>query len=288
MDAVYPPGKTTTGAAAPLVIPRLWSMNKVEPVPTEWLTFAEHDGSPLHLRFYHSERACAPCVIVIHTGGWYNGTPDEFIEFNSALAHRGYAVAAIEHRFAPQWTWPAQREDALDALRFLRARADQLGIDASRFVLFGRSAGAQIAEATAYAAHDPSIRGVIAFYGPADMFLAYRYARSNDILNSLKLVRDFMGGSPEEQPDRFVSASSIRLASKESPPTLLLHGRRDELVWHLQSERLAFQLQDQGARVAFLSLDWATHAFDYSLNGPGGQISLWAVTRFLDSVTATH
>jgi len=76
------------------------------------------------------------------------------------------------------------------------------------------------------------------------------------------------------------------LVQPNSPPTLLLHGARDELVWVRQSRRLAAVLQRKQARYLYLEFPWATHAFDFNFNGPGGQISRYAVLNFLKNVTA--
>jgi acetyl esterase/lipase len=89
-------------------------------------------------------------------------------ELNDWLARQGYAVASIDYRLCPEHKWPAQREDLLEAIEFLRAHATALGIDQAQFVLLGRSAGGQIATATAYWQHDPTIRGVVALYPPTD------------------------------------------------------------------------------------------------------------------------
>ena len=273
-------------ATQPFSWRKLWVSPALEPVPVETLSFSEHDGAKLFLRFYRSHtRTSAPCVLVIHGGGWENGSPDEFVAFNHHLARAGYAVAALQYRFAPRWPWPAQRDDVLEALRFLESRAQTLGIDPTQFVLLGRSAGGQIAESVAYGAHDSAIRGCIAFYAPADMHFSYEFARDDDILSSPKVVRQFMGGTPEEARASYDSASPILLASASSPPTLLLHGQRDELVWYLQSHRLARRLQELGVPHCFVHLPWATHAFDFNLYGPGGQISTYAVDRFLRNVT---
>jgi acetyl esterase/lipase len=256
-------------------------------VSAEVVPFAEHDGDPLSFHFYRAvAQSAAPCVIVLHTGGWNGGSWDEFQAFNSHLARRGYAVAVVDYRLAPRWQWPAQRDDVLDAVRVLRERAAEFGVDPTRFVLLGRSAGGQIAEAVGYGSEFTGLRGVIAFYAPADMFLAFEYARSDDILNSLKLLRDYLGGDPAERAEVYRNASGIGLVNSASPPTLLLHGRRDELVWFRQSERLAARLTAAGVPNSLIALDWATHAFDYNPHGPGGQLSTRAVDHFLDSVTA--
>jgi acetyl esterase/lipase len=253
----------------------------------ERLEFARHGDLALGLYFYRSANASPlPTVVVIHGGGWNGGSPEEFEAFNRRLAQAGYAVAAIEYRLAPQWPWPAQREDTLDALRFLRTHAGELGLDATRTVLLGRSAGGQIAEAVAYGAHDLSIRGCIAFYSPADLDFAYRYSEPDDILNSRQLLVDYTGGTPEEVPAVYAGGSGIALATSDSCPTLLMHGRNDPLVWNRQSERLDARLSELKVPHYFLELGWATHGFDFNPHGPGGQLSAYAVLHFLARVTA--
>ena len=63
-------------------------------------------------------------------------------------------------------------------MAYLRANATGLGIDPGRFVLVGRSAGGQMALATAYAAPDPGVRGAVAIYPPTDFRLTGTCRRS--------------------------------------------------------------------------------------------------------------
>jgi acetyl esterase/lipase len=227
----------------------------------------------------------APCVMVIHGGGWNGGDRAEFAPFNRWLAGKGYAVAAISYRLAPKDPWPAQRDDIAASIAFLKERADSLGIDATKLILLGRSAGGHLAEAAAYTFRDPGIRGVIALYSPADVHFAWEFARDDDVLKSPQLLKDFLGGTPETVRDAYDSASPIRFVNGNTPPTLLIHGQLDTLVWHRQSERLAAKLTEANVPHAFVSLPWATHAFDYNLHGPGGQITTFSVEWFLAAVT---
>jgi acetyl esterase/lipase len=246
-----------------------------------------HFSEGLALDFYAPAlRAArlAPCVIVVHGGGWDSGERTQFASFNHALAARGFAVAAIDYRLAPAFTWPAQRDDLLAAIAFLKTHAAELGLDPARLVLFGRSAGGQIAEAVAYSSGDPAIRGAIAFYAPADLEFAWTYAREDDVLKSPGLMHQFLGGTPAKAPAAFRSASGYLAVTPHSPPTLLLHGQLDPLVWHRQSERLAQHLAENRVPHVFVSLPWATHAFDFNLDGPGGQLALWSVEEFLATV----
>lgn len=238
------------------------------------------------LDFYRSmARQASPCVIVLHGGGWNSGERGQIPALNWWLARQGYAVADVSYRLAPAAVWPAQRDDVRRALGYLQERAVALGIDPHRFVLLGRSAGGEIAEAAGYAFHDPAIRGVVGLYAPADMNFAYRFGDENDILHSLSLLRMFLGGPPAAAGPAYESASSIRLVAPGTPPTLLVHGTLDTLVWYKQSTRLQARLQAAAVPNCLLTLPWATHAVEYHEQGPSGQLSRYAIAWFLSSLT---
>jgi acetyl esterase/lipase len=227
----------------------------------------------------------APCVIVIHGGGWDGGKKTEFAGFNRHLAARGFAVAAVEYRLAPQFPWPAPREDVQAAVAWLKAHAAELQIDPLRLVLFGRSAGGSIAEAVAYGSPDPAIRGVAAFYAPADLRYAWITSKEGDVLDPLKLLRQYLGGSPEQVPAAYDVASGYLQVRRGAPPTLLVHGDRDVIVWHRQSERLAERLAENSVPHALISLPWATHGFEFYGSGPSGQLAMSSLESFLAAVT---
>jgi acetyl esterase/lipase len=255
-----------------------------EAVPVETRRYSA--TGDLSLDFYRAiGRSHAPCVLLIHGGGWDGGSRTEIAHFNHWLARLGYAVAAIDYRLAPHSVWPAQRDDTLAALAFLKAHAAELGLDPTRFVLLGRSAGGNIAEAVAYTANDPTLRGVIALYAPADLHFAWQYSREDDVLKSPQLLRQFLGGPPDTARPAYDTASGYLHVAKTTPPTLLIHGQLDTLVWHRQSERLAARLAEHRVPHAFVSLPWATHAIEFNLSGPGGQLTTFSVEWFLAAVT---
>lgn len=272
----------------------LWRL-LIHPAPpaatSETHVFSRDGGVELELDFYRArgaDRRGAPCIVVVHGGGWDGGDRGQLPEWNHRWASRGYAVAAVSYRLAPRFVWPAQRDDVLAALAWLKARAEQLGVDPSRFVLLGRSAGGQIATAVAYGAGDPAIRGAISFYAPQDMEFAWGVSREDDALNSINLMRQYLGGPPDS-PERkalYATASAQAMIGPATPPTLLLHGAPDTLVWHRHSERLAAALQAAGVPHGFVSLPWATHAFDFNPDGPGGQLADYAIETFLRAVLA--
>lgn len=283
-------GTTVRPPTRPFSLARLVFRRGASAAPFETHVFSHAGGVELKLDFYRARRAepsGAPCIVIVHGGGWDGGERAQLPAWNHRWASRGYAVAAISYRLAPQFTWPAQHDDALAALAWLKAHARALGVDAGRFVLLGRSAGGQIATAVAYGARDPAIRGAISFYAPQDMEFAWGVSREDDALNSIKLMRQYLGGPPDtpERKALYASASAQAAIGPATPPTLLLHGAPDTLVWHRHSERLAAALRAAGVRHYFLSLPWATHAFDFNPDGPGGQLADYAIETFLRATT---
>jgi acetyl esterase/lipase len=103
----------------------------------------------------------------------------------------------------------------------------------------------------------------------------------HDALNSHKLMSQFLGGGPDDDDarTRFRSASGEKLVHAHAPPTLLIHGKLDELVWCRHSERLAAELEKAGVPHVFVELPWATHAGEANLHGPSGQLITESVLR---------
>jgi len=227
-------------------------------------------------------------VVVVHGGGWDSGDRGQLAAFNHWLAARGVAVAAVSYRLAPAHRWPAQRDDVRAAVDWVRANASRLGVDPERLVLLGRSAGAQIAAATAYGQALPGVRAVVALYGCYDLEFVWSIRSATDSLNSDKLMQQFMGVGPEAEgaAEIYRSGSAEKLVHAGVPPTLMLHGALDQLVWCRHSERLAAALAQAGVRHAFVRLPWATHAGDANLHGPAGQLIAGAVLRVALSCAA--
>ena len=276
---VPPPCRPFSLAAA--IVPRSPAR-----VPTETMQYA--DG--LALDFYRAAgRSPRPCVVVIHGGSWLGGNRlDEGTKrwLNDWLAGFGYAVGSIDYRLAPEFKWPVQRDDLLAAIKFLRAHAAALGIDADRLVLVGRSAGGQMATAAAYAEVIPGIRGIVDIYGPTDFYRTWEVSTHPRGLDHRYNLELFLGGSPETARAAYQSASGATLVTRRAPPTLILQGELDINVFAEQSELLDRNLAAAGVPHALVSLPWAGHAFDLvHFDTPGAQIARYAVARFLASVT---
>ena len=243
-----------------------------------------YDGR-LTLDFYESQKSGKrPCVIVVHGGSWAGGDSKQLPELNTVLANEGYHVASINYQLAPDVKSPAQVEDVAKAMHYLREHAGELNIDTNQFVLLGRSAGAQITLVAAYTFHDPSIKGVVSFYGPADMIWGYSLPANKLVFDSRKVMVDYLGGTYEEVPQQYFNSSAIEFVTPRSPATLLIHGPIDPLVHYDHSTRLSAKLTKNHVPYYFLSLPCGTHGCDYTLNGPSGQLTTYSVLRFLKAV----
>lgn len=266
---------------------RVWSWTRLWRWPTsaEAVRAEYFDAEGCAVDFYRArggpETGGAPCVVLVHGGGWDRGDRTELAGLNRWLAARGVAVAAFDYRLAPQHPWPAQAEDLRVVLGWVRENAAKLGVNPERLTLLGRSAGGQIATATAYGETLPGVRAVVALYACHDMEFVWSIRSEHDALNSHKLMSQFLGGGPDddEARARFRSASGEKLVHAGVPKTLLIHGKLDELVWCRHSERLAAELEKAGVPHVFVELPWATHAGEANLHGPSGQLITEAVLR---------
>lgn len=82
-----------------------------------------------------------PAVVYVTGGGFINANKDNGIQLRMHLAEAGYVVASIQYRVAPTARFPEPLEDVKSAIRYLKAHADQFGVDPERVGIIGGSAG---------------------------------------------------------------------------------------------------------------------------------------------------
>jgi acetyl esterase/lipase len=252
------------------------------------LAYTNCEQGPLTLDYYRSViSGKRPCVVVVHGGSWTSGGSQQLPELNEYLSSIGYNVATINYRLVPAYRSPAPVEDVHASLDYLRRHAEELSVDTNNFVLLGRSAGGQIVLVAAYLLHESGLKGVIDFYGPADMVWGYEHPANPLVLPSCKLMEDYLGGTLAQVPEKYKEASGTELVNASTVPTLMIHGQNDPLVAYDHSVRLDKKLQENGVKHLLLTLPWATHGCDFKLYGPSGQLSTYAIERFLNYVTGS-
>jgi acetyl esterase/lipase len=219
-----------------------------------------------------------PVVVFLHGGGWrlgsrhtagpaYRGaSPTPF----ERVAQAGVALASVDYRLSGEATFPAQLHDAKAAVRWLRARAGELGIDPDRIAAWGESAGGHLA-ALLGLVDAPALEGdvgvtgpssqvsaVVAWYAPSDV-AAVATDTGADPADATTREAQLLGAAPSSVPDLAAQASPITHVTPSAPPFLLLHGAADRLVPCVQSERLHAALAAAGAEAELQTYDGADH-----------------------------
>lgn len=265
--------------------------------PPETVTFATVDGQPLLLDVYQPSASAPqprPAIVVVHGGSWSGGDKSDFPQWNNWLTGQGYAIFDVQYRLTPQPNWQTATGDVKCAIGWVRQHAAQYNIDPQRIALLGRSAGAHLALLAAYAPNeqaappscavgDTSVKLVVDFYGPTDLEWGYNATADENGENGSPATQSFLGGTPRSVPAAYTTASPINHVRADSPPTLLLHGGRDQLVSPRHSEMLADRLQAAGVPYQTVYIPYGQHGFDYNFNGWSGQISQSALRQFLQT-----
>ena len=287
LSGVFPSKNKTGQPEQPFSFWKMFTGIGVKKVEYKSFIYKTLPDKTLTLDYYKTTTTQkAPCIIVIHGGSWAEGDSQQLPDLNNYLADKGYNVAAINYRLAPQYCYPAPVEDTKDAINYLTSHATELNIDTSNFVLLGRSAGGQIALMAGYTLNNKNIKGVISFYAPADMEWGAHIKTNHWVLNTDKVLGDYVGGSVDDFPDKYEACSAPQFVTVNTPPTLIIHGKIDALVAFEHSVRLQKKLNEFHVKNYFLDFPNATHGCDYNINGPCGQITTYTIERFINSLVS--
>jgi acetyl esterase/lipase len=155
-----------------------------------------------------------PLVINIH-GGFWRAAYD--LEHNGhlceALRRKGVATWSIEYRRIGQTGggWPGTLHDVVAAAEHVYELARNYPLDLDRIIAMGHSAGGQLA--LYLGAELPWLQGVVSLAGVADL----RHAL--DLKLSREAVKDFLGGTYQNLPERYQQASPMERLPLRRPTT---------------------------------------------------------------------
>lgn len=225
-----------------------------------------------------------PLVINIHGGGFRMGDKGMLdAAIAEALLARGIAVASIDYRLSGEARFPAAIEDAKAAVRFLRANAGRYGLDPDRILVFGQSAGGNLASLVGTTGNAgvfdnpalgnpgvPSrVSAVIDWFGPSDFGQMDAQAREQgcppDHGAADSPESAYLGAPIATVPEKVKAANPITYIDAADPPFLLQKGSADCLVPVWQSRLLEQALQTAGVPVQLDILEGAGH----------GDMGLW-------------
>lgn len=246
------------------------------------LVFSVIDRVPLRLNIYQPEKTgYYPGIVMVYGGAWQRGQPKNMEKLGRYLAQQGYVIWAIDYRHAPQHPFPSQLTDVHTALEYLKTHAQTYETNLDRVAILGQSAGAQLALVTAYQPAPIDLRAVVAYYSPVDLTAGYYDVPTPDPINSRDVLEKFLGGNPEQFPDRYRQASPLQWVTRSQIPTFLIYGGKDHVVQSRFGQALHEKLLAHQSTSLFLEIPWADHAFDAVFNGVSNQLALYHLERFL-------
>jgi acetyl esterase/lipase len=187
-------------------------------------------------------------LVLIHGGGWTSGSKADFATYIDSFKTRlpAYAIFNISYRLVTGGNlFPTQENDIKAAIDFIVRNAGKYHVSEDNLVLLGVSAGAHLSLLHAYKYKEPGIRAVIDYFGPADLVAMYQKPGHPAVPLALQMIT---GTTPEQNKNLFKSSSPIEFVTPASPPTLILHGGKDQVVDVSQSQALANKLKEAGVK----------------------------------------
>ena len=227
-------------------------------------------------------KAKKPAIIYFPGGGFTSADHEKFTEMRYELARAGFVVAAAEYRPVPT-KFPGLVEDGKAAVRYLRAHADEFGIDPNRIGVLGDSAGGYLVEMLGttngekgwdkgdWLDQSSDVQAVVSLYGLSDLMtigegLGDEQAKvhASPAVTEALLVhgaafRNFPGASIMSDKKKALHASALGHVDGTEPPFLLLHGSGDNLVSPWQSAHLSDALRKAKVDTTYVLVEGAGH-----------------------------
>ena len=244
----------------------------------------------------------APVLMYIHGGGWFAGDATDEGHDMRWLADGGWLVVSVNYRLAtPRHpTWDAAPRDVACALVWTQLNAGRWGGDPNRLVVAGDSAGGNLAVNLSYGAalgraksdcggQVPVPIGVVVQYPVVDPQSAYADGFPVPGMEPQKFIERYLGGAPQQFPERMAAISSATYISSQAPPTLIIEPERDGLIPTAGVVRFAEQASADGVDVTVELIPFANHAYDQgAASSLGNQARLTITKNYLDRLLARN
>jgi acetyl esterase/lipase len=245
------------------------------------------DGADLRLHIFNPQKggtAAAPAIIFFFGGGFTNGPVTQFTPQSIYLAKRGMVAIVADYRvFGRHQTSPFEAiADAKSAIRWVRAHAEELGIDAERIAAGGGSSGGHLALSAALinsldeVGEDRRISSkpdALVLFNPS-LDTSPESGFSNG--DAKALVKARFG-------NRWREGSPFHHLRPGLAPTLILQGKADETTPYLDAEKFCAEASKHGNQCQLFGYEAATHGFftPDRADGIWYRETLLAVDRFL-------
>ncbi|MFY9956742.1 alpha/beta hydrolase [Bradyrhizobium sp.] len=208
----------------------------------------------------------APCLVFFHGGGWVIGDLETHDVVCRKLAQEAeLIVISVDYRLSPEHKFPAAVDDAITSTKWIAANAGKLGIDASRLMVGGDSAGGNLAAVVCLAARDgngPKIAGQVLIYPATDFSRKHPSHREPE--TSILLTHSVIGwfanhylGGADINDWRASPARASTLAGL--PPAYVLTAGADPL--RDEGDEYVHRLKEAGVAVTYRHFPGQFHGF---------------------------
>jgi acetyl esterase len=293
-EAGRPPYETVSPAEARELYLKGRFVSNPEPpelASVEPLTIPSPAGS-IPARIYTPTRlrklnGLAPGLVFFHGGGWVIGDLDSHDVVCRKLADEGeLMVVSVDYRLAPEHKFPAAVDDAIASTKWIADNSRQLGIDASRLMVGGDSAGGNLAAVVAISARDgngPDIAGQVLIYPALDFAMthpSHREPETSILLTHSVILwfRDhYLSGAANVGDWRASPARAKTLIGL--PPAYVLTAGADPL--RDEGDEYARRLKEAGVAVTHRTFPGQFHGFFtmgkllQQANVAAGEIGVW-------------
>lgn len=223
-------------------------------------------------------------VLYIHGGGWTAGSKEGHMETLVSWSKRGFAAGAINYRYADgkNITYSNLLDDITASLVKIKAMALEKQIDINKVMFIGGSAGGHLSLLYAYSKTDIApITPVaaVSFSGPTDLADPLFYPNNNmgklakDMIGKVSGI-DLFGNDFSKYQTLLLQASPINYITENSVPSIICHGKNDELVPYSNAVALSEKLASFNVEHEFIT-------FLNSGHGLENDVESWNLTNNL-------
>ena len=210
-------------------------------------------------------------VIFMVSGGWISAwaPPDQIAPRYQEFYDKGFTVITLRHGSSPRYLIPDIVADVRRGVRFIRFNAKRWGIDQNRIGVYGGSAGGHLSLMIGLDSDngDPNakedfmkesdrVAAVVAYFPPVDLRLLARGLNpppTGTVLDRFPALNF--------EKEKAADYSPIVFVTPDDPPTLLIHGDKDELV-NISNSQIMFEaLKKNNVKTDFITIPGAGHGF---------------------------
>lgn len=232
-------------------------------------------------------------LVLVHGGGYIAGARNQQPSWVKYYQSKGYVVFDVDYTLSSSTThaWKQAPTDVANAIAYVQAHQHNYHVDMSKLVIAGSSAGGGIALQTAYGIADhtlgaktlPTPKAVIAVYPGSDPYAMW-YGKSSLLgMEGRICVQDYIGGSPDQYPERYQDVTPSAHITKNTPATLIIAGTNDHILPYQGQSNFAAELKRSKTPHRLVSLPYSDHFFDMAGGSVGSQIARKQTTSFLNT-----